>query len=92
MANDLDDSLGPLVALPEVILAELDKPDSGAGPRRCALIWRASGASLRASQTIKDMLTLGRQGQVSGALDLVAVVSRCVAENSASIASDAAGG
>jgi DNA-binding LacI/PurR family transcriptional regulator/signal transduction histidine kinase/ActR/RegA family two-component response regulator len=91
VAHDLNNSLGPLVALPEVILAELEKldPDGRAREMRADLE-SIKASSLRASQTIKDLLTLGRQGQVSKEpLDLVAVVSRCIAENSAWIASDA---
>jgi DNA-binding LacI/PurR family transcriptional regulator/signal transduction histidine kinase/ActR/RegA family two-component response regulator len=91
VAHDLNNSLGPLVALPELILAELDKLDPDARAREMrADLESIKASSLRASQTIKDLLTLGRQGQVSKEpLDLVAVVSRCIAENSAWIASDA---
>ena len=91
VAHDLNNSLGPLVALPELILAELDKLDPDARAREMrADLESIKAASLRASQTIKDLLTLGRQGRVSKEpLDLVAVVSRCIAENSAWVASDA---
>ena len=91
VAHDLNNSLGPLVALPELILAELDKLDPGARSKEMRIdLESIKASSLRASQTIKDLLTLGRQGQVSKEpLDLVAVVSRCIAENSAWIASDA---
>jgi DNA-binding LacI/PurR family transcriptional regulator/signal transduction histidine kinase/ActR/RegA family two-component response regulator len=91
VAHDLNNSLGPIVALPDLLLAELDKldPDARVTEMRTDLISMRS-ASLRASQTIKDLLTLGRQGRISKArLDLVAVVSKCIAENSAWVASDA---
>jgi DNA-binding LacI/PurR family transcriptional regulator/nitrogen-specific signal transduction histidine kinase/ActR/RegA family two-component response regulator len=91
VAHDLNNSLGPLVALPELILADLDKldPDARASEMRADLA-SIKASSLRASQTIKDLLTLGRQGRVSKQpLDLVAVVSKCIAENSAWVASDA---
>jgi DNA-binding LacI/PurR family transcriptional regulator/signal transduction histidine kinase/ActR/RegA family two-component response regulator len=90
VAHDLNNSLGPIVALPDLLLAELDELDLGARvtEMRADLI-NMKSASLRASQTIKDLLTLGRQGRMSkGSLDLVAVVSKCIAENSAWVASD----
>lgn len=91
VAHDLNNALGPIVALPDLLLAELDKlaPDARVMEMRADL--KSMGtASLRASQTIKDLLTLGRQGRISKArLDLVAVVSKCIAENSAWVASDA---
>jgi DNA-binding LacI/PurR family transcriptional regulator/signal transduction histidine kinase/ActR/RegA family two-component response regulator len=90
VAHDLNNSLGPIVALPDLLLAELDNldPDVRAGEMRADLE-SIKAASLRASQTIKDLLTLGRQGRVSKEpLDLVAVVSKCIAENSAWVASD----
>jgi len=91
VAHDLNNSLGPIVALPDLLLAELDKlaPDARVTEMRADLK-SMRAASLRASQTIKDLLTLGRQGRISkGPLDLVAVVSKCIAENSAWVASDA---
>jgi DNA-binding LacI/PurR family transcriptional regulator/signal transduction histidine kinase len=91
VAHDLNNALGPIVALPDLLLAELDRldPDARAGEMRADLR-SMKAASLRASQTIKDLLTLGRQGRVNKThLDLVAVVSKCIAENSAWVASDA---
>ena len=91
VAHDLNNALGPIVALPDLLLAELDQlaPDARVKEMRADL--KSMGAaSLRASQTIKDLLTLGRQGRMSvGRVDLVAMVSRCLAENSAWVASDA---
>jgi signal transduction histidine kinase/ActR/RegA family two-component response regulator len=90
VAHDLNNALGPIVALPDLLLAELDEfaPDARMHEMRVDLTSMKT-ASLRASQTIKDLLTLGRQGRISKErLDLVAVVSKCIAENSAWVASD----
>lgn len=90
VAHDLNNSLGPIVALPDLLLMEMDRLD----PTRQASEMRADlesikEAGLRASRTIKDLLTLGRQGRVSKErLDLNSVVLKCVAENSAVTASD----
>jgi signal transduction histidine kinase/ActR/RegA family two-component response regulator len=90
VAHDLNNSLGPVVALPDLILAELTKldPDAQAREMRADLA-TIKTAALRASKTIKDLLTLGRQGRVSKErLDLNAVVSNCIAEGAALIESD----
>jgi signal transduction histidine kinase len=55
VAHDLNNSLGPLVALPDVILAELDKPEAVTDLRLD--VESIKLAALRASQTIKDLLT-----------------------------------
>jgi DNA-binding LacI/PurR family transcriptional regulator/signal transduction histidine kinase/CheY-like chemotaxis protein len=67
VAHDLNNALGPLVALPDVILAELDEIRDGREPGRDlrADIQSIKVASLRAAQTIKDLLTLGRQGRIA---------------------------
>jgi signal transduction histidine kinase/DNA-binding LacI/PurR family transcriptional regulator/ActR/RegA family two-component response regulator len=91
VAHDLNNSLGPIVALPDLLLMEMDKLD----PERRASEMRADlesirEAGLRASRTIKDLLTLGRQGRVSKErLDLNAVAAKCVAENTSLGASGA---
>jgi signal transduction histidine kinase/ActR/RegA family two-component response regulator len=88
VAHDLNNSLGPIVALPDLLLMEMDKldPDRQVSEMRADLE-SIREAGLRASRTIKDLLTLGRQGRVSKErLDLNSVVSKCVAENSASLA------
>lgn len=79
VAHDLNNALGPLVALPDVILSELDELGLGAaaGDIRSD-IESIKSAALRATQTIKDLLTLGRQGKTSkGALDLNELVASC---------------
>ena len=68
VAHDLNNALGPLVALPDVIGADLE-----ALFREHALDITAiradlavmKSASLRAARTIKDLLTLGRQGHMT---------------------------
>jgi len=90
VAHDLNNSLGPIVALPDLILAELTRldPDAQAREMRADLA-TIKTAALRASQTIKDLLTLGRQGRVSKErLDLNAVVSNCIAESASLVASN----
>ena len=66
VAHDLNNALGPLVALPDVILGQLRELQvSGESARDlCADVEAIKVASLRAAQTIKDLLTLGRQGRV----------------------------
>ena len=67
VAHDLNNALGPLVALPDVILAQIGDAPVGRDPARDlrADIQLIKVASLRAAQTIKDLLTLGRQGRVA---------------------------
>jgi DNA-binding LacI/PurR family transcriptional regulator/signal transduction histidine kinase/ActR/RegA family two-component response regulator len=67
VAHDLNNALGPLVALPDVILAQLRETrgtDESLRDLR-ADIEAIKVASLRAAQTIKDLLALGRQGRVA---------------------------
>ncbi len=80
VAHDLNNTLGPLVALPDIMLQELD----GLGLQtlgdalRCD-IQTIKTASLRAAQTIKDLLALGRQGHTQRvALDLNRLVNDCL--------------
>ena len=85
VAHDLNNALGPLVALPDVILADLDTAIAGdahvaSGLRediKCIKI-----AAQRAARTIKDLLTLGRQGQVKkGLVDLNGIVADSLPSN-----------
>ena len=67
VAHDLNNALGPLVALPDVILAPA-RGDAGDGESVRDLradVEVIKVASLRAAQTIKDLLTLGRQGRMA---------------------------
>ncbi len=74
VAHDLNNALGPLVALPDVILSTFDAAlagDTQAADEMRADIEAIKHASLRASRTIKDLLTLGRQGRTEkGLVDL----------------------
>jgi DNA-binding LacI/PurR family transcriptional regulator/signal transduction histidine kinase/CheY-like chemotaxis protein len=91
VAHDLNNVLGPLVALPDLILNDLDKlkADEHAMGDLRADIALIKAASLRASQTIKDLLTLGRQGRtVKESIDVNRVVKSCLAESFLRFASD----
>jgi DNA-binding LacI/PurR family transcriptional regulator/signal transduction histidine kinase/ActR/RegA family two-component response regulator len=91
VAHDLNNALGPLVALPDLILRELQRlPDDGPAVRKISAdIEIIKTASLRAAQTIKDLLTLGRQGRTAKeVIDLHRVVKSCVAECSLRLVQD----
>jgi DNA-binding LacI/PurR family transcriptional regulator/signal transduction histidine kinase/CheY-like chemotaxis protein len=91
VAHDLNNVLGPLVALPDLILDGLDKlkTDERAAEDVRADVELIKTASLRASQTIKDLLTLGRQGRtVKENIDLNRVIRSCLAESCPRFASD----
>jgi DNA-binding LacI/PurR family transcriptional regulator/signal transduction histidine kinase/ActR/RegA family two-component response regulator len=82
VAHDLNNVLGPMVALPDVILEDLNRlaPELRAALTEiCDDLRSIKGASLRAAQTIKDLLTLGRERRVgTDPLDLNALVSDCL--------------
>ncbi len=86
VAHDLNNALGPLVALPDVILAELRNHAGeleGGGRNLRADVETIKVAALRAAQTIKDLLTLGRQGRMAKEnLDINRVIKSCLANNS----------
>lgn len=66
VAHDLNNALEPLVALPDLILRELSTlgiEEDGHGCRVCSDILTIKHASLRAVQTIKDLMTLGVRGR-----------------------------
>jgi DNA-binding LacI/PurR family transcriptional regulator/signal transduction histidine kinase/ActR/RegA family two-component response regulator len=85
VAHDLNNSLGPLVALPDIILHELDELAREHGPSRDQSELRADitaikSAALRAAQTIRDLLTTARQGRThKEPFDLNRAVETCVA-------------
>jgi signal transduction histidine kinase/ActR/RegA family two-component response regulator len=83
VAHDLNNTLGPMVILPDVILDDLDRlqvPKEDSLDLREDLI-SIRTAALRAAQTIKDLLTLGRQGRTTRQnLDFNRVVRSCLAE------------
>jgi phosphoserine phosphatase RsbU/P len=81
VAHDLNNSLGPLVALPDVILRELEQLTEHPAIVEHAKddIRSIQTAALRAVQTIKDLLTLGRQGRVpKDPIDLSRAVANAV--------------
>jgi DNA-binding LacI/PurR family transcriptional regulator/signal transduction histidine kinase/ActR/RegA family two-component response regulator len=78
VAHDLNNTLGPVVALPELILDHLELLPDCPGIVREDL-QSIQSAALRASQTIKDLLTLGRQGRMPRrATDLCEVMRNCL--------------
>ncbi|MGC4091578.1 MAG: substrate-binding domain-containing protein [Polyangiaceae bacterium] len=83
VAHDLNNALGPLLALPDVMLGELHAQGAG-GAELSNDILTIRSAAVRAAQTIKDLLALGRQGRTQREpLDLNALASSCfVAESS----------
>jgi DNA-binding LacI/PurR family transcriptional regulator/signal transduction histidine kinase/ActR/RegA family two-component response regulator len=85
VAHDLNNALGPLVALPDVILGQLrDLPAQANGGRDLrADVETIKLAALRAAQTIKDLLTLGRQGRMAKEnVDINRVIKSCLANSS----------
>ena len=85
VAHDLNNALGPLIALPDVILAQLWEIQGNQESVRDlrADVEAIKVASLRAVQTIKDLLTLGRQGRTAKEnLDINRVIKSCWANNS----------
>ncbi|HSY39337.1 MAG TPA: ATP-binding protein, partial [Polyangia bacterium] len=85
VAHDLNNALGPLVALPDLILAQLcEQPGQTQSNRELrADVEAIKVAALRAAQTIKDLLTLGRQGRTAKEnLDINQVVKSCWANGS----------
>lgn len=79
VAHDLNNALGPLVGLPDIIQRELATSATPLARDVSADLESIKAAALRASQTIKDLLTLGRQGHIrKDPLSLNQVVSSCV--------------
>jgi len=80
VAHDLNNALGPLVALPDVILHELGERANGKDTTDLrADIESIKSAALRAAETIKDLLTLGRQGRTTKEpVDLGRVAASCL--------------
>ena len=85
VAHDLNNALGPLIALPDVILSQLWEIQGNQDTVRDLRndVEAIKLASLRAVQTIKDLLTLGRQGRTAKEnLDINRVIKSCWANNS----------
>ncbi len=86
VAHDLNNALGPVVGLPDIILEDLDclSGDVETKARLTADITGIREAAYRATGTIKDLLTLGRRGRTQMAeLDLNHLVSETVANRAA---------
>lgn len=83
VAHDLNNALGPLVGLPDLILNDLagvEKGDSVKAAQVRADLAMIKVAAQRAALTIKDLLTLGRRGHGSRDLvDMNDVVQQCIA-------------
>jgi DNA-binding LacI/PurR family transcriptional regulator/C4-dicarboxylate-specific signal transduction histidine kinase/ActR/RegA family two-component response regulator len=79
VAHDLNNALGPLVTLPDVILSELDALKNGTleDDRELRLdVATIKSSALRAAQTIKDLMLLGRPGATAKQhIDLNDIVS-----------------
>jgi DNA-binding LacI/PurR family transcriptional regulator/signal transduction histidine kinase/CheY-like chemotaxis protein len=87
VAHDLNNALGPLSSLPDVILQELQELNPRGffeGSEIATDLSTIKSAALRAAETIKDLLTLGRQRQVSKEpVDLSELAASCAAAISA---------
>ncbi len=85
VAHDLNNVLGPLVALPDIMIRVLDQPVPS--PEAIAELREdlqsIKGSSLRAAQTIKDLLTMSRQGRTTKEpVDLAKIVTACLTGDS----------
>jgi DNA-binding LacI/PurR family transcriptional regulator/signal transduction histidine kinase/ActR/RegA family two-component response regulator len=65
VAHDLNNALGPLVVMPDLILRQLQARGEGAAHMVVDDLNSIKAAALRAIQTIKDLLALGRQGHTT---------------------------
>ncbi|MBN1605525.1 MAG: substrate-binding domain-containing protein [Polyangiaceae bacterium] len=67
VAHDLNNVLGPMVALPDLMLGELAAIDPAgcAAPELRSDLEEMKRAAARASHTVADLLTLSRQGRTS---------------------------
>ena len=81
VAHDLNNALGPMLAVPDIILNQLTRvvPDQEALVDLREDIDSIKTAAKRAAQTIKDLLTLGRQGRrPKAAVELNCLVKSCI--------------
>ncbi|HEX4511784.1 MAG TPA: ATP-binding protein, partial [Burkholderiaceae bacterium] len=81
VAHDLNNALGPMLAVPDVIMNQLTRlvTDQRALEDLREDVDSIKTAAKRAAQTIKDLLTLGRQGRRPKAdLDLNRLVKSCL--------------
>ena len=85
VAHDLNNALGPVLVIPEVIFNRLTKllADREVLAEMREDIDNIKTAAERAAQTIKDLLTLGRQGRRAKAdIDLNRLVKSCMLNGS----------
>lgn len=86
VAHDLNNALGPLVTLPDVILSELEELKRGTLTDDTELrldVATIKSSALRAAQTIKDLMLLGRPGATAKQLlDLNDVLSAALSPES----------
>jgi len=81
VAHDLNNALGPMLAVPDVIMNQLTRlvTDQAALADLREDVDSIKTAAKRAAQTIKDLLTLGRQGRRPKAdLELNRLVKSCL--------------
>jgi signal transduction histidine kinase len=82
VAHDLNSVLSPLVTLPDVILmlaSQLGVDALPDGQRLRGYVGTIKAAATRATETIRDLMTLGRQGRTSKIrLDLSGIATSCV--------------
>lgn len=79
VAHDLNNALGPLVVLPDLIARQLETRGDGGGRLVLDDLKSIKSAALRAIQTIKDLLALGRQGHThKEPLDINRVARNCL--------------
>jgi signal transduction histidine kinase len=82
VAHDLNSALSPLVMLPDLMLRQLDELVIDAtenGRRLRQHVETIKSAGRRATQTVKDLMTLGGQGRAPKApLDLNRLVASCL--------------
>ncbi len=92
VAHDLNSALSPLVALPDTMLGLIEKlgvAHSDEGRRLRNYVETIKSAANRATQTIRDLMTLGRQGRMQKApLDLNWIVAGCLSAEPQLIAKD----
>ena len=85
VAHDLNNSLGPLVALPDIILAELDHLEHSGASVAPALrldLKSIKSSALRAAQTIKDLLAMSRQSRAAKeVIDLNQIVQNMLSDS-----------
>jgi DNA-binding LacI/PurR family transcriptional regulator/signal transduction histidine kinase/ActR/RegA family two-component response regulator len=77
VAHDLNNAIGPLVALPDIIASDVEQAGLWDSlPNLRSDIDSIKTSALRAAQTVKDLLTLGRQGRTSKEpLDIAKLIS-----------------